>query len=1114
MNDSKMPLMSRFIAFSVTLYLIILAGGGFTFLISMRQIIRTTKGYELSHLIEVERIQLETFVNSEIAIALKMADSPLIKRYFASPKDKELEKDAFEEIESYRRAFSDHSVFFINDIDRIFYFDNGDSYLLDADNPENYWYYMTMYETEVYNFNINYNPDLLQIRLWLNAPVFNDDHKPIGMLGTGIELTRFIDRIYKDIPERIQLYFFNNHGEIYGAKDISLVEEKRHIDDKMNDAVFGKARDLKTGEVKTFNVKSGKLAIGSIPSLEWYSAAFIPDSIDDFKTSMTGLFFVVLVIILLIIAVFNLFISNFLESLHGTMESLNHAKDEAEKANKSKSSFLTAMSHEIRTPMNAIIGIAQIQLQKLMQSRQQKDSMFNEFKISMEKIYNSGNTLLGIINDILDMSKIETGKLDLNPAEYDVPSLINDAVQLNIIRIGSKMIDFKLDLDENLPSRFYGDELRLKQILNNLLSNAIKYTEKGFVKLSVDHFMLVNVPMLRFVVGDSGQGIKPEDKAMLFTQYMRFNADANRTTEGTGLGLHITKKLVEMMDGNIAVESEYGKGSIFTVTVKQKAVVCPPIGKEIAHNLRNFAFTDSRQAEKLQITRSPMPYGSVLVVDDVETNLFVAEGLLSPYGMKIELADSGFAAIDKVKSGKTYDIIFMDHMMPKMDGIITTEKLRELGYKDAIVALTANALMGNDELFAQHGFNGFISKPIDVSRLNDVLNLFIRDRHLHSASQNRPDVADKPAVEPAEESVPEVIEEAFVGDLDDDIEEIAAADAEPQTFAPSDVKTGKVRHLFIINPAAKRIKGKIKYVKDKITAFFAKHPQINYDIYVSQWSRDSIMYIREYLAGARDETVRIHAIGGTGTFFEVVNSVVGLSNVEIASHPCGKANIFLKYFGAKKEKLFSSLEGQVFGKAVPMDIIRCGNNYGICYGMSGIEAYANAKGDKWIEKGLPVDICYMIAGMVMILNGKTGQNYFMEIDGEKIEGDFASVMVANAPCYGVNMYPAIDAHPDDGILDVYAFKNASRMRLLSCVPSYTHGNYRNMLDLVSHYRAKKIKLSSDEVMCMSIDGEHFYGTSIEYEVMPKAVRFVCPEKINIDKLPRIYNRPQEGLRSE
>ena len=393
----------------------------------------------------------------------------------------------------------------------------------------------------------------------------------------------------------------------------------------------------------------------------------------------------------------------------------------AEASDRAKSEFLATMSHEIRTPMNAIIGIAQIELQK--------EGLPDEFAVALERIYSSGNSLLGIINDILDMSKIETGKLVLNPAEYEMPSLINDAVQLNIVRIGSKPIEFTLEIEESLPSRLYGDELRIKQILNNLLSNAIKYTEKGSVKLSVRHASMHGEVTLRITVRDTGQGMRPEDLERLFSEYSRFNAEANRTTEGTGLGLSITKRLVELMDGLIDVDSDYGVGSVFTVLLKQKAVPCSPIGAELAEKLRSFTYISTREAIRPSFIREIMPYGTVLLVDDVDTNLYVAEGLLAPYKLRVETAGSGFTTLDLIKSGKSYDVIFMDHMMPLMDGIETTGQLRALGYDGAIVVLTANALVGNDEMFLEKGFDGFISKPIDIEQLNMVLNRFVRDRH-------------------------------------------------------------------------------------------------------------------------------------------------------------------------------------------------------------------------------------------------------------------------------------------------------------------------------------------------------------------------------------------------
>ena len=398
-------------------------------------------------------------------------------------------------------------------------------------------------------------------------------------------------------------------------------------------------------------------------------------------------------------------------------------------ANQAKSDFLATMSHEIRTPMNAIIGIAQIQLEK--------GQLPKEYELAMSRIRSSGNNLLAIINDILDLSKIETGKMELNAVEYDVPGLISDVSQINAVRLGAKSVELILDIEESLPSKLTGDDTRLKQILNNLLSNAIKYTDQGHVRFTAKHTEHRGGIALSFTIEDTGQGIKPEDLKRLFTKYSRFNTEANRSVEGTGIGLSITKSLVDLMGGTIEAHSEYGKGSAFTVTVAQEAVECEAIGESVAEKLRTFTYAAEKK-ERRQRIREVMPYGKVLIVDDVEINLYVAEGMMAPYELEIATVLSGQAAIEKVEGGEIYDIIFMDHLMPQMDGLETTQKLRDMGYSGAIVALTANALAGSAEMFKRNGFDDFISKPIDVRFLTNVLNKYVRDRHPEEADRARP----------------------------------------------------------------------------------------------------------------------------------------------------------------------------------------------------------------------------------------------------------------------------------------------------------------------------------------------------------------------------------------
>jgi CheY-like chemotaxis protein len=315
-------------------------------------------------------------------------------------------------------------------------------------------------------------------------------------------------------------------------------------------------------------------------------------------------------------------------------------------------------------------------------------------------------------------------------------SLVNDTAHMNVIRYQQKSIKFSLNIQDNMPAYLIGDELRIKQILNNILSNAFKYTDLGEINLafSAEHSSNENEVTLIFSLKDTGQGMTREQVDKLFDEYTRFNLETNRTTVGIGLGMAITKTLIMMMNGTLTVNSQYGKGTEMIVCIPQRLVDNETIGKKHIENFKGMLLEQKDYSNSKKIIRELMPYGKVLVVDDMKPNLDVARLLLKPYQLNIETVESGLEAINLVKSGDEYDIIFMDHMMPVMDGMEAVKELRAIGYKRAIIALTANAVVGQQDIFIANGFDGYISKPIDIRQLNDALNKFIRDKKNNTAT--------------------------------------------------------------------------------------------------------------------------------------------------------------------------------------------------------------------------------------------------------------------------------------------------------------------------------------------------------------------------------------------
>ena len=391
------------------------------------------------------------------------------------------------------------------------------------------------------------------------------------------------------------------------------------------------------------------------------------------------------------------------------LKQMEIAKDQADKANKAKSDFLSSMSHEIRTPLNAIVGLSE-------DISTYKDKVPKEVLEDSEDIMNASNTLLEIIGNILDINKIESEKMEIVNVNYNIKEEINSLAKINATRIGDKDIKFTTNFSKDLPYEVIGDRTHIKQIVNNLLSNSIKYTDKGSINLIVNCQNIEDISNITIIVKDTGKGIKEEDINKLFTKFERLDIEKNSTIEGTGLGLAITKSLVEMMGGTIKIDSTYEKGSTFTVNIAQK------IGKLISSN-NSDDFDDEIN------TVSDYGHKKILIVDDNTLNIKVAKRALKDFDFEIDEVYDGEEALEKVIIGNEYDLILMDIMMHKMGGIEAIKKLKENpDFKIPTIALTADAVAGAKEKYQSYGFVDYIAKPFTKEQIQEKLDIIFNDK--------------------------------------------------------------------------------------------------------------------------------------------------------------------------------------------------------------------------------------------------------------------------------------------------------------------------------------------------------------------------------------------------
>lgn len=672
-------------------------------------------------------------LNEPITVSKTMACDGFVRDFLRNEKNmdmKEAEATMKRYLSGIKSGLDYNTAFLISDGTKRYYTYEGFNKVIDPGKNEHDVWYRLFLEQNV-DYDLDVDSDEMNKNVWtifVNTRIVDENGNVLGVCGVGVQMTDLQDMFREEEKAyNVKINLVDKNGLVQvDTEDINI--ENAWLDGNVLSHEGKEDYQYQTTNKNEFAVTK------YVEYLGWYLVVRSKPTAINTEYINILIFNIVLSLVVMILLLVMLgFLFRRIKKERDARQELLIVSERAVAASEAKSSFLSSMSHEIRTPINAVLGMNEMIL------RETKDKKILDYSTN---IRNAGKTLLSLINSILDFSKIEEGKMEIVPVTYDTAGMVNNIIASVDERAKAKKLRFLKEIDKNLPSKMIGDDVRLQQVIVNILTNAVKYTEDGHVRLTIKEQKREGDEVELYVaVLDTGIGIRKEDLPNLFKSFERLDLEKNHSIEGTGLGMAIVTNLLKMMGSEIQVESEYGKGSVFHFTIRQKIADASPMG-----DYKNAVITTNVN-KNMRLPHAEK--AKVLVVDDNEMNLKVAKNLLGLFGISAELANSGQVALYRCRRDH-FHIILLDHMMPKMDGKETLERMRKeelIDENTKVIALTANAIQGAEEDYLKSGFDGYISKPIEMTTLEKALRKYLPEEVFKEDTAAKEDNASEEILE-------------------------------------------------------------------------------------------------------------------------------------------------------------------------------------------------------------------------------------------------------------------------------------------------------------------------------------------------------------------------------